>query len=413
MPSLAGIAVVTFVASALSGNFSAQPADAHCVRFAAPPRIAAGTDFRRSLPRHLELLLEPNGQGGWYIKVVEQGTKADLVWVVSPPFQTAPQLVIGAAYGLTSQQSAQMERWLRFVPTATEYERARKGHEAWRAGRLQPQHFWDWLLGGGLEAGTLRIKVTDFRLQDRSDALAWIEVEGEACVPTGPPSSPSGDQRPPADVKLPIDELIDRFKREQVFYRQFDIAQQLAATADRRIVGELEDWLTHPDRRVRGNVAFVLARLGDARGFRTIADILGDPSSGDREQQAVTAGSATQRQIAAERYYAAHLFGDLQDRRALPLLVPLLEDPEVRSIVPGSLAKIGDRRAIGPLLEVIDRDDPFMRVLAIFALETLKAARALPKLRELLNDSRATHVGQPITVAEAARRAIITIEGSR
>src|SRR5688572_26339158 len=34
--------------------------------------------------------------------------------------------------------------------------------------------------------------------------------------------------------------------------------------------------LTHDDRHLRGNVAFVLGRLGDPRGFETIAAILAD-----------------------------------------------------------------------------------------------------------------------------------------
>jgi hypothetical protein len=406
MLSVVGVATVAFVGALLSGT--AEPPSAHCVRFSSPPRIAAGTDFRVQLPRHLEVRLEPNGQGGWHIKVVGQG-KTDFVWVVSPPFQTAPQLVIGAAYGVTAQQSAEMERWLRFVPTRAEYERALKVYEAWRTGQLQSHLAWDWLQGGDLETGTLHIKITDFGLQDRSGSLAWIEVEGEACVPSGPPFTPSGDQRPAAGANVTPDELIDRFKREQVFWRQFEIAQQLAASGDRGVVGELEGWLSHPDRRVRGNVAFVLAHLGDARGFQTIAGILGDRSSSDTGERDA---STLRRRFAGERYYAARLFGVLKDPRAVPLLIPLLRDAEVRSVVPWSLAQIGDPRAIGPLLDVLDGDDPFMRVLAIFALETLNATQALPKLRGLLDDNRKTHAGEPITVAEAARRAINRIEQS-
>lgn len=407
MLSVVGVATVAFVGTLLSGT--AEPPSTRCVRFSSPRPIAAGTDFRVQLPRHLEVRLEPNGQGGWYIKVIGQG-KTDLVWVVSPPFQTAPQLVIGAAYGVTSQQSAEMERWLRFVPTAAEYEQALKVHEAWRTGQLQPHLALDWLRGGDVEAGTLRIKITDFGLQDGSDSLAWIEVDGEACVPSGPPFTSSGDHRPAADADVTTDGLTDRFKREQIFWRQFDIAQQLAASGDHGVIGELQDWLSHPDRRVRGNVAFVLARLGDGRGFETIARILGDRSSSDTGKDDA---STMRRTIAAERYYAARLFGVLKDPRAVPLLIPLLKDAEVRSVVPWSLAQIGDPRAIGPLLDVLDEDEPFMRVLTIFALETLNATQALPKLRGLLNDNRKTHAGEPITVAEAARRAINRIERAR
>lgn len=74
-------------------------------------------------------------------------------------------------------------------------------------------------------------------------------------------------------------ELLDRFKQEKVFWRQFDIGQVLAATNDRGAIAELEAWLTHDDRHLRGNAAFVLGRLGDSRGFQTIAGILADRSA--------------------------------------------------------------------------------------------------------------------------------------
>jgi HEAT repeat protein len=55
------------------------------------------------------------------------------------------------------------------------------------------------------------------------------------------------------------------------------------------------------------------------------------------------------RQIREDRYYAAHLFGDLKDVRAVPILVALLQDEDVKEIVPWSLAEIGDKSAIPPL----------------------------------------------------------------
>jgi HEAT repeat protein len=91
------------------------------------------------------------------------------------------------------------------------------------------------------------------------------------------------------------------------------------------------------------------------------------------------------------------------------LLVPLLNDEDVDDVVPSSLAEIGDRRAIGALIAQTDRDDPSVRVLAIDALERLKAREALPKLRQLLHDNRRSNFGDRTSVAEAARRAIAVI----
>ena len=74
-------------------------------------------------------------------------------------------------------------------------------------------------------------------------------------------------------------ELLDRFKQETVFWRQFEIGQALASTGDRTVIAEIAPWLTHADRHLRGNAAFVIGRLGDPRGFEAIAAILTDRST--------------------------------------------------------------------------------------------------------------------------------------
>ncbi len=160
-------------------------------------------------------------------------------------------------------------------------------------------------------------------------------------------------------------ELLDRFKQEKVFWRQFDIGQALAATNDRGAMAELEGWLTHDDRHLRGNAAFVLGRLGDSRGFQTIAGILADRSARSADHGIPVGNWSVQAQIRADRYYAAHLLGDLKDPRGVGLLIPLLNDKDVDDIVPWSLAEIGDRRAIEPLIKLMERDDPSVQVLAI------------------------------------------------
>jgi HEAT repeat protein len=209
---------------------------------------------------------------------------------------------------------------------------------------------------------------------------------------------------------LPHGELLARFKGQKEFSQQMETGRALADTGDRSAIRELEPWLAAEDRHLRGNAAFVLARLGDSRGFDVIAQILADRSPrpvGQGIPIAVRDWSTAQ--IAADRYYAAHLLGDLKDRRGVPLLIRLLDDPVVRNVVPWSLAEIGDARAIGPLLAVLDRDDPSMRVIAISALERLNARAALPRLNELLVDHRMSNFGERLTVAEAARHAIAVV----
>ncbi len=204
-------------------------------------------------------------------------------------------------------------------------------------------------------------------------------------------------------------ELLDRFKAEKVFWRQFEIGRALAGAKDPAVIAALEPWLTHDDRHLRGNVAFVLGRLGDPRGFEAIVGILADRGPRSPGQGTPGGNWSVQAQIREDRYYAAHLLGDLKDRRGVESLVPLLADKDVEAIVPWSLGEIGDRRAIEPLIEQTKQDDPSARVLAIHALESLHAQEALPRLRALQADDRKANFGNQTTVAEAARRAIAVL----
>jgi HEAT repeat protein len=226
-------------------------------------------------------------------------------------------------------------------------------------------------------------------------------------IRTNSPMQPGADRL--VHQALSARELLDRFKAEKVFWRQFEIGQALAAANDRGAIVELESWLTHDDRHLRGNVAFVLGRLGDPRGFETIVEVLADRGPRSAGQGVPGGKWSVQAQIRADRYYAAHLLGDLKDRRGVEALVPLLDDKDVQDIVPWSLGEIGDRRAIEPLIEQTKQDDPSARVLAILALERLNAHEALPRLRALLGDNRKANFGDGTTVAEAARRAIAVL----
>ena len=146
-----------------------------------------------------------------------------------------------------------------------------------------------------------------------------------------------------------------------------------------------------------------------SRGFDTIAEILDDRSERSAGQGVPGTRWNVLAQIRADRYYAAHLLGDLRDPDGVDLLVPLLQDPEVGRVVPWALAEIGDRRAIEPLIEQTLQDDPSKRVVAIAALEKLNAREALPRLRALLQDHRRANYAAQVSVSEAARHAIAVI----
>jgi HEAT repeat protein len=210
-----------------------------------------------------------------------------------------------------------------------------------------------------------------------------------------------GQQRPSVSA------LLRQFEGERVFWRQFEVAKAIVAANDKSVLPELESWLTSEDRHLRGNAAFIFAGLGDPRGFDVIVDILGDRSEKRKVDKISPVGTPSEQgQIREDRYYAAHLLGDLKDPRAIPILVPLLTDPEVNYIVPWSLGQIGNRSAIKPLIGSLSDPNPSIRVLAIYALVELKATEALPRLRQLLDDNARSNFDKFESVAEAAQAAI-------
>ena len=86
-------------------------------------------------------------------------------------------------------------------------------------------------------------------------------------------------------------------------------------------------------------------------------------------------------------------------------------NPEVNYIAPWALGEIGDKTAIPPIMQMLTDKNPDMRVLAIDALEKLRAKEALPQLRLLLHDDHRIHFDGLGTVAEAAQAAIAKLEG--
>jgi len=212
-----------------------------------------------------------------------------------------------------------------------------------------------------------------------------------------------------AQTNKAADELVLQFRTNRVFWQQFEVAKKLVNLHNTAVLEQLKPYLQDDDRHVRGNAAFVFAALGDDRGFAVIEGILNDRS--DRPKGQATAGNwSVPAQIASDRYYAAHLFGDLKDSRAVPILIPLLDDRQVSWIVPWSLGEIGDKSAVPPLIRTLSDKTPDMRVLATYALEKLKAKEAVPRLRLLIADDERIHFDGLGTVSDAAKKAIANLE---
>ena len=167
--------------------------------------------------------------------------------------------------------------------------------------------------------------------------------------------------------------LVEQFESTTVSWEQFEVAKKIVALHDKSVLPRLEPWLRCEEMRRRGNAAFVFARLGDDRGLEVIQAILEDRSPKRAVFEIDSTGHLSPAlQIRADRYYAAHLLGDLRDVRAVPILIPLLKDEDVKVIVPWSLAEIGDKSAVPPLKEALADKDLTMRASALRALEKLE-----------------------------------------
>jgi HEAT repeat protein len=121
-------------------------------------------------------------------------------------------------------------------------------------------------------------------------------------------------------------------------------------------------------------------------------------------------------QIAADRYYAVHLLGLLQEPRAVPILVSFLDNPDINYKIPWALRNIGGKSSIAGLIKALRNSNPEVRVFAVEDLEHLHAVEALPELLPLLADDamssydRRGYVKGGITVRSAARAAIDTLQ---
>ena len=178
--------------------------------------------------------------------------------------------------------------------------------------------------------------------------------------------------------------LVEQFESTTLFWKQFEMAKKIVVLHDKSVLQPLESWLGNEDMHRRGNAAFIFAGLGDDRGFQVIKALLEDRSAKRAVFEIDSTGRPSLgRQIREDRYYAAHLLGDLKDPRAVPMLVPLLKDEEVNLIVPWSLGEIGDKSAIPPLIEALGDSRLEMRAAALRALEKLEAKECRPPLRQI------------------------------
>ncbi len=103
---------------------------------------------------------------------------------------------------------------------------------------------------------------------------------------------------------------------------------------------------------------------------------------------------ALDRQPPRKRFLICEILGEIRDARAVPSLINRLEDaeanPSVASAAARALGKIGDQRAIDPLMNVLDTPDRELLYNTIVALGKLRAKKAVDELIKKVDDNRKT-----------------------
>lgn len=174
---------VTLAAGAGQAAERSRPTE--CVKIERSEKLMAGQSFSFGLPGGFRFDLTASDEGAWDIAVVDPKTPdVDYMWVVSPPYQTAPQRMIAASYGQTAAENASFTRQLRFVLTAHDH----KTMFDLLAARAPSDRILESV--DGLTTGTLALDVTGFETRTFTrengtsyEGFAWITFVGEACVP--------------------------------------------------------------------------------------------------------------------------------------------------------------------------------------------------------------------------------------
>ncbi|MBF0519549.1 MAG: HEAT repeat domain-containing protein [Nitrospirae bacterium] len=86
------------------------------------------------------------------------------------------------------------------------------------------------------------------------------------------------------------------------------------------------------------------------------------------------------------REKAVTALGVLKNKRAVEPLSKLMEDEEIKGVIPDALFKIGGAEVIPPLLALMNDRQKRVRIEALKALGKLKNPDSVPQIKELLND---------------------------
>jgi HEAT repeat protein len=148
-------------------------------------------------------------------------------------------------------------------------------------------------------------------------------------------------------------------------YEAETAALALGETGDKRAIEPLKRSLKSKDTELRMAAAAALLHFGDEKSAKILQEALKKD-----DMQAVEAASA---------------LAQSPHPKALPWLVEAMErNPHIRGYCARAIGKIGDKKAVEALLNVLKDEGSYTREQAVAALAVLKDRRVLPNLIDLM-----------------------------
>jgi HEAT repeat protein len=146
-------------------------------------------------------------------------------------------------------------------------------------------------------------------------------------------------------------------------------AEALGVQGDERAVGPLIELMNRPSAGMEwGHALNSLGKIGGARAAAALARWMSIGSE-DTAARAATA------------------LGKMGDPRGVEYLLNALRDPKLARDAAYAFESIKDRRALDPLLDLLNDDNVWMRQGAAVALGNLGDSRAIPHLVEMMTDT--------------------------
>jgi HEAT repeat protein len=178
------------------------------------------------------------------------------------------------------------------------------------------------------------------------------------------------------------------------------VAEALGQIGDKRAVPHLMVAFTDVDRDVRRAVAEALGRIGDPQSIPSLVDALWDKNDSVRAAAARSLdwmGWDPRWNESGAAYCAAsglwHSCAELKELALAPLFLALKDaDAEIRQKAAETLGLIADRRALPVLLPALQDRSPLVRLAVVGALSESDEVRVIPFLAKALKAERISYV---------------------